>query len=83
MLVMFYQGFHCLFYLFTVCHHSPAGFRDRSGSGGSRICLQSKGEKIKYKVSCTQPEKQESPSTVNVLAIMLNYTTQGEAPFII
>lgn len=30
----------------TVCRHSSAGFHDGSGSGGSRIRLQSKGEKV-------------------------------------
>lgn len=78
-----YACFCYLFYLFTVCRHSPAGFRDRSGSGGSRICLQSKGEKVKYTVDHTQPEEQEILSTINVFAIMLNCTVQGEAPFII
>lgn len=29
----------------TVCRHSPAGFHDGSGCGGSRIHLQSEGEK--------------------------------------
>lgn len=34
----------------TVCRHSPAGVRDRGGCSGSWICLQSKGEKVKYTV---------------------------------
>lgn len=73
----------------TVCRHSPAGFHDRSGSGGSRIHLQSKGEKVKYTCrvcfswSCLvfnfKPEEQESPSTIDVFAIVLYCTAQGYA----
>lgn len=36
----------------TVCRHSPAGFHDRSGSGGSWIHLQSKGTKVTYMSVC-------------------------------
>lgn len=73
----------------TVCRHSPARFHDRSGSGGSRIHLQSKGEKVKYTCrvciswSCLvfnfKPEEQESPSTIDVFAIVLYCTAQGYA----
>lgn len=33
----------------AVCRHSPAGFHDRSGGGGSRVRLQSKGKKAIHK----------------------------------
>lgn len=36
----------------TVCRHSPAGFHDGSGSCGSRLCLQSQGEQVKYISLC-------------------------------